>query len=289
MNTDVFSTSISIDSPAPPEKRRYESRTQSLSETIAETWERRELLFFLAWREILLRYKSTSLGIAWALFQPVSATLVFSVLFGKFAKLSSDGVPYAAYAFAGLLPWQFFLTVVNHSSRSLIQNQAIIRKVYFPRILFPLSNTLVALVDFSVSLALLLALMLAIQTPITLKLALLPVAILWLIATSVSVGIWLSVLTVRFRDLHHAIPILVQLLFFLTPVAYSPSIVPEPWSFFMGLNPMVGVVDAFRSLFFDSITPNLSHWAWSFGMTLTLFISGLKYFAKAERTLEDSL
>lgn len=250
-------------------------------------WEYRELLYFLVWRDIKVRYKQTALGAAWAVLQPVMTMLVFSVFFGRLAKVPSDGVPYPVFAYVALLPWQLFAFALTESSNSLVASQNLITKVYFPRLVIPISSVLAGLVDFGISFVVLLAMMLYYGIAPTAAVALLPLFLLLAVATALSVGLWLSALNVKYRDVRYTIPFLTQFWMFATPVAYPSSLVPERWRPLYGLNPMAGVVEGFRwVLLGKSHAPGPLLWV-SVAAVLALLTGGLRYFKKTESTFAD--
>lgn len=212
-----------------------------------ELWHYRDLLYFLTWREISIRYKQTVLGFAWAILQPLLTMLVFTVFLGRLAKVPSDGVPYPVFSYLGLLPWTYFANAVTRSGSSLVSNANLLSKVYFPRLLIPLSGTLSALVDLVVAFAILIVLMLAYSVPIRPSLLLvIPLTVLTSFAAT-GVGMWLSALNVQYRDVQHAVPFLIQLWMFATPVVYPSSVVPERWRLLFAMNPMAGIIDAYRA------------------------------------------
>lgn len=254
---------------------------------LKELWEFRELLYFLVWRDIKVRYKQTALGAAWAVLQPVMTMLVFSVFFGKLAKLPSDGVPYPVFAFAALLPWQLFAFALTESANSLVGSQNLIKKVYFPRLVVPLASVLAGLVDFGIAFVVLLVLMFHYGIVPTAAVVFLPLFILLAVATALSVGLWLSALNVQFRDVRYTIPFLTQFWMFATPVAYPSSLVPEKWRMWLGLNPMAGVVEGFRwALLGTSHSPGGLLWV-SILVVIVLLIGGLAYFRRMESTFAD--
>lgn len=250
-------------------------------------WEYRELLGLLAWRDIKVRYKQTAIGIAWAVVQPVMTMLVFSLFFGHLGKLPSDGLPYAVFAYVALLPWQLFAHAMASSGNSLVLNQALITKVYFPRLLVPLSAVCVGLVDFGCAFVVLCGLMLAYGIWPTLAICTLPCFVLLAMLTALAVGLWLAALNVQYRDIHHTIPFLTQFWLLATPVAYSSSLVPESWRAWYGLNPMVGVVEGFRWALLGQARPLERSLGMSIAVTLLLLVGGLLYFKRVERTLAD--
>jgi lipopolysaccharide transport system permease protein len=214
---------------------------------LRELWHYRDLLYFLTWREISIRYKQTVLGFAWAILQPLLTMVVFTVFLGRLAKVPSDGVPYPVFSYLGLLPWTYFANAVTRSGTSLVSNANLLSKVYFPRLLIPLSGTLSALVDLVVAFAILLVLMLFYSVPITVSLFLvIPLTIMTSIAAT-GVGMWLSALNVQYRDVQHAVPFLIQLWMFATPVVYPSSVVPDRWRLLFAINPMAGIIEAYRA------------------------------------------
>jgi lipopolysaccharide transport system permease protein len=250
-------------------------------------WEYRELLYFLVWRDIKVRYKQTALGAAWAVLQPVMTMLVFSIFFGRLAKVPSDGVPYPVFAYVALLPWQLFAFALTESSNSLVASQNLITKVYFPRLVIPISSVLAGLVDFGISFVVLLGMMLYYGIVPAPAVALLPLFLLLAVVTALSVGLWLSALNVKYRDVRYTIPFLTQFWMFATPVAYPSSLVPARWRPLYGLNPMAGVVEGFRwALLGKSHAPGPLLWV-SIAAVLVLFVLGLRYFRKTESTFAD--
>lgn len=253
---------------------------------LGELWEFRELFGILVWRHIRVRYKQTFLGVAWALIQPVMTMVVFSVFFGRLARIPTDGVPYPVFAFCALLPWQLFAFSLTEASNSVVASQQLLTKVYFPRLLLPLASVTVGLVDFALSFLVLIALMVwygavpgwaALSVPLWTLLA---------IMTAVSVSLWLSALNVRYRDVRYTLPFLTQLWLFSTPVAYPTSMVPEQWRVLYALNPMVGVVDGFRWALLGRPWPGLTVLV-SAAAVAALLIGGAFYFRRTERTFAD--
>jgi lipopolysaccharide transport system permease protein len=254
---------------------------------LSELWSSRELAYFLVWRDLKVRYKQTVLGVAWAILQPSFATLLFSVVFGRFAGIPSDGLPYPVFAFCALLPWQLFAHALTDASHSLVANQSLMTKVYFPRALLPLASVLTAGVDFALGGIVLGGLMLAYGVapgPAALSL---PGFIVMALGAAFGVGLWLSALNVRYRDVRYTIPFLSQAWFFATPVVYPASLVPEPFRPWLGLNPMAGVVEGFRWALLGAAPPPQAMVALSALVTLLLVIGGLVYFRRTERTFAD--
>jgi lipopolysaccharide transport system permease protein len=261
--------------------------SQRLHLNLKDLWEYRELLYFLVWRDIKVRYKQTALGAAWALLQPLLTMLVFTVFFGRLAKIPSDGIPYPVFSYTALLPWQLFAFALNESSNSLVTNKNLLTKVYFPRLIVPMASVFAGLVDFALAFVLLLGLMVIYHVTPTMAIAWLPVFLLLTVATALSVGLWLSALNVKFRDVRYLIPFLTQFWMFATPVAYPSSLVPEPWREWYGLNPMAGVVEGFRwALLGKAGNPGLLVWV-SIAAVVLLLTGGLYYFRRTEATFAD--
>jgi len=254
---------------------------------LRDVWAYRELLYFLVWRDVKVRYKQTALGAAWAILQPVMTMVVFSVFFGRLAKVPSDGIPYPVFAFAALLPWQLFAYALSESSNSLVSNQNLITKVYFPRLVIPMSAVLAGLVDFAVAFVILLGMMRYYGIVPTAAIALLPLFVLLAVATALAVGLWLSALNVKYRDVRYTIPFLTQFWLFATPVAYPSTLVPERWRALYGLNPMAGVVEGFRWALLGKSQGPGPLLAVSVGAVVVLLVGGLIYFRRMESTFAD--
>lgn len=251
-----------------------------------ELWAYRELLYFLTLRDVKVRYKQTALGAAWAIIQPLFMMLVFSLFFGRLAKVPSDGIPYPIFCFCALLPWQLFAHALTESSNSLVANERLITKVYFPRLVVPMSAVLGGLVDFAVAFVLLLAMMFYYGIVPTWAVVTLPAFILLAIMTALGVGLWLSALNVKYRDVRYTINFLIQFWLFATPVAYPSSIVPERWRALYGLNPMAGVVDGFRWALLGKQPPG-AMLAVSVGVVILILVGGLYYFRRMEQEFAD--
>jgi lipopolysaccharide transport system permease protein len=252
-----------------------------------ELWEYRELLYFLTWRDIKVRYKQTVLGAAWAIIQPFFMMVVFSLFFGYLARVPSDGIPYPIFTFCALLPWQLFAHALNESSNSLVANERLITKVYFPRLVVPLSAVLGGLVDFAIAFVILLGMMAYYHIVPTLMIFMLPLFVLLAIMTALAVGLWLSALNVQYRDVRYTITFITQFWLFATPVAYSSSLVPERWRALYGLNPMAGVVEGFRwALLGKTEGPGAMLYV-STGVVILLLVGGLYYFRRMEQTFAD--
>lgn len=252
-----------------------------------DLWHYRELFFFLVWRDIKVRYKQTVLGAAWAILQPVLTMIVFSVIFGRLANLPSEGVPYPIFTFAALLPWQLFSFALTNSSNSLVNEKNLITKVYFPRIIIPFSSVVAGLLDFLIAMGIYLILMLVYQIPLTWRVLLVPVFVLVAIITAISVGLWLTTLNVKYRDVRYVIPFLTQFWLYATPIAYSSSLIPEKWMWLYSLNPMVGVVDGFRWMLIGNTVQFPPFFFISLVVVLILLVSGFVYFKKTEDTFAD--
>ena len=254
-----------------------------------DLWRYRELFYFLAWRDILVRYKQTVIGVAWAVIRPFLTMVVFTVVFSKIAKLPAPGsVPYPLLVFAALLPWQFFSTALSESSGSLIGNANLISKIYFPRLIVPASSVITSFVDFLITLAMMAVLMLWYQFLPDWRLFLLPAFIILAFATSFGIGLWLCALNVEYRDFRYIVPFIVQFGLYVSPVGFSSSIVPEKWQLLYALNPMVGVIDGFRWSLLRGQTPfPLSAFSISFFVSVALCATGIWYFRKMERTFAD--
>jgi lipopolysaccharide transport system permease protein len=269
----------------PPVTRIYPpSKWPSLD--FCDLWEYRDLLYTLVWRDIKVRYKQTAIGAAWAILQPFLTMVVFTIFFGNLGKLPSDGIPYPLFTFVALLPWQLFSRAINDSGNSLVANQQLITKVYFPRLVIPLASLLSGLVDFAISFLILLGLMLyfgVVPTPAALTL---PLFILLALVTALAVGLWLSALNVQYHDVRYTLPFLTQFWMFLTPIAYSSSLVPEKWRLLYSLNPMTGVVEGFRWALLgkQGVGPVVLV---STLMVLALLIGGLLYFRRMEDNFAD--
>jgi len=252
-----------------------------------ELWRYRELLLIFTWRNIVVRYKQTVLGIAWAVIQPVMLMIVFSLVFGHLAKLGSEGVPYPIFNYAALLPWLFFANSLSQAAISVASSSSLITKVYFPRLTIPISTVLSAFVDFAVASLVLGGLMVYYGIVPGIAVVTLPAFILLAFVTALGVGLWLSALHVRYRDVGYVVPFLTQLWFFATPVVYSGTIVSEPWRTILGLNPMAGVVEGFRWALLGIGSPPSGMLALSSLMSLVLLLSGAAYFRRMERTFAD--
>src|SRR5438445_10081454 len=254
---------------------------------LSELWEYRELLYFLVWRDIKVRYKQTALGASWAIIQPFMTMVVFSLFFGHLARMPSDGLPYPIFTFAALVPWTFFANGLSQSSNSLVGSSNLITKVYFPRLILPLASVFSGIVDFLVAFGVLLGMMLYYGLVPTLNILWLPLYVLLALVTSLGVGLWLSALNVEYRDVRYIIPFITQFWLFATPIAYPSSLLPEPWRTIYGLNPMVGVVEGFRWALLRTNTAPGAIVAVSASAAVLILISGAFYFRRMEKTFAD--
>ena len=262
-------------------------KKRGLDLRLKEIWEYRELSVFFLWRDIKVRYKQTILGVAWAVLQPFLTMIVFSIFFGKLAKVPSDNLPYPIFSYAALVPWQLFSSSVSLSSNSLINNTNLITKVYFPRVLLPFASVLSCLVDFAIAFVVLIGMMIYYDIYPTIWIITLPVFTVLAILASLAISLWLSPLNVKYRDVKYVIPFFVQFWLFITPIAYPSSLVPEQWRLLYSLNPMTGVVQGFRwALLGNPIEADIYIFI-SIAVTIILFISGLYYFRNVENSFAD--
>jgi lipopolysaccharide transport system permease protein len=256
---------------------------------VKKLWQYRELLYFLTWRDIKVRYKQTALGAAWAIIQPSMTMVVFSLFFGKLAKMPSDGIPYPLFAFSALVPWMFFSNGLTQSSNSLVQNAHMLKKIYFPRLIMPIATIASGVIDFLIAFAVLLLMMGYYGVVPTANVIWLPFLLLLEIATALGVGLWLSAMNVHFRDVRYVVPFLVQFWLFATPIAYPSSLLSEPWRVVYGLNPMVGVVEGFRWALVGTQTAPGPIILISTVVSVTVLVSGVFYFRRMERTFADTV
>ncbi len=254
----------------------------------ADIWRYRELFYFLSWRDILVRYKQTAIGIAWSVLRPLLTMLVFTIVFGKLAKLPSGGAPYPILVYAAMLPWQFFANSLSESSNSLITNANMLSKVYFPRIVVPASAVIVSLVDFFISFAILVVLMIWYRYLPDWRIVTLPLFTLMAFFASFGAGLWLAALNVKYRDFRYIVPFIVQFGLYISPVGFSSSVVPEKWRMLYSFNPMVGVIDGFRWAILGEKSGIYLPGFWlSCAVTLLVCILGVRYFRTTERKLAD--
>jgi lipopolysaccharide transport system permease protein len=253
-----------------------------------DLWRYRHLFYFLAWRDILVRYKQTIIGLVWALIRPLLTMIVFVIVFGKLAKLPSEGVPYPILVFAALLPWQFFSNAFTEAANSLISNSNMISKVYFPRLVIPTSAVIVSFVDFMISGIILVGLMLWYGFAPDWRIITLPVFTVIAFAAAMGAGLWIAALNVKYRDFRYIIPFVVQIGLYVSPVGFSSSIIPENWRLLYSINPMVGVIDGFRwAILGDNIQLYWPGFLLSLTLVLIILVTGIVYFRKTEKTFAD--
>jgi lipopolysaccharide transport system permease protein len=254
---------------------------------LGSVWLYRELLYFLAWREIKVRYKQTVLGAMWAILQPLLTMIIFTIVFGNFAKIPSDGLPYPLFAYAALLPWEYFSQALSRSGAGVVNDASLIRKIYFPKLIIPLAAVVTPLVDFFLSLSILVGMMLWFRVIPAWSIMALPLFLLMALLTALSVGLWLSALNVRYRDIRYTIPFLTHLWMYASPIAYPVSLVPEKWRLLYSLNPLAGVVEGFRWALLGKESPDFRIMAVSAVAVLVVLLGGLVYFKKMEQTFAD--
>jgi lipopolysaccharide transport system permease protein len=254
---------------------------------LSEVWSYRELLYFLVWRDLKVRYRQTVLGAIWAILQPVLTMIVFTIFFGRLAKVPSDGLPYPIFAYTALLPWQLFAHALTESGNSLVANQHLITKVYFPRLIIPISAVLSGLADFAIAFVVLLGLLVYYGIILTPAIFTLPLLVLLTVGAALSVGLWLSALNVRYRDVRYTIPFLTQIWMFATPIAYSSSLLPKPWRDLYGLNPMAGIVEAFRWALLGKTGGTGPLIIISIFVVTAFLVGGFFYFRQMEETFAD--
>jgi lipopolysaccharide transport system permease protein len=254
---------------------------------LRELWEYRELLYFLVWRDIKVRYKQTALGATWAILQPLLTMIVFSLFFGRLAKVPSDGIPYPIFSFAALVPWTFFANGLGQASNSLVGSGSLISKVYFPRLVIPLASVFSGIIDFLIAFVVLIAMMLYYGLVPTLNVLWLPLFLLLALITSLGVGLWLSALNVEYRDVRYIAPFITQFWLLATPIAYPSSLLHEPWRTIYGLNPMVGVVEGFRWALLRTNTAPGPIIAVSSAAAVLILVTGAFYFRRMEKTFAD--
>jgi homopolymeric O-antigen transport system permease protein len=254
---------------------------------LTELWDYRELLFFMTWRDIKVRYKQSVLGVIWAIFQPLMQMVIFSLIFGRLANLPSDGIPYPIFSYAALVPWTFFAGGLGKATNSLITSSAMIKKIYFPRLVLPISNILSGFIDFFVAFSIIFVLMIVYDVALTWRILLLPFLFLLAFVTSLGVSLWLAPLNAQFRDVRRATAFLIRIWFWITPITYSSSSLPAPFNQLYALNPMAGVVEGFRWALAGADTePGMMVFI-SAVMSILLLLSGLLYFRRMESTFAD--
>lgn len=254
---------------------------------LADVWAYRELLYFLTWRDIKVRYKQTALGAAWAVLQPFLTMVVFSLFFGRLAQIPSEGVPYPIFSYAALVPWTFFANGVTLSSQSMVGNSNLITKVYFPRLIVPVAAVVSGLVDFGIAMVVLFGMMAWYGIAPTWQVLTLPLFLALALISALGVGLWLSAMNVKYRDIRYIVPFLIQFWLFATPIAYPSTLLTEPWRTLYGLNPMVGVVEGFRWALLDTRTSPGAITVFSAVAAIALLVSGAYYFRRMEKTFAD--
>jgi lipopolysaccharide transport system permease protein len=254
---------------------------------LSSIWEYRELLYFLVWRDLKVRYKQTVIGIGWTVLQPLITMIIFTVIFGRFAKIPSDGVPYPIFAFCGLLPWTYFATALNRCMVSVVADAQLVSKVFFPRLILPIAGTISGVIDFFISLALFLGLMVWYGFAVTWWLLALPLFLMLALLTALAVGLWVSALNVRYRDIGYVVPFIAQIWMFASPIIYPVSMIPDKYRSLYSLNPMVGVIEGFRWALLGKTNPDFSIMAVSAIVVVSVFVGGLVFFRRMERTFAD--
>jgi lipopolysaccharide transport system permease protein len=279
-------TSTALSKPAVP-VMRITPPTRWWILPFGELWDFRELVYFFVWRDIKIRYKQTAIGAAWAVLQPLLTMLIFSLFFGRLAHIPSEGLPYPIFYYSALLPWMYFAAALQNATNTIVENQRVITKVYFPRLALPLASVLSGLVDFAVSFAMFVVLMIYYGIRPTPAILWFPAFILLAILTALGVGLWLSALNALYRDVRYVLPFLVQFWLFASPVAYPASLVPQKWRWLYGLNPMAGVIEGVRWSLTGHTSPPGRLIFVSTAAVLILLASGLAYFQKVETTVAD--
>ncbi|HVB58245.1 MAG TPA: ABC transporter permease [Candidatus Acidoferrales bacterium] len=254
---------------------------------LGELWSYRELLYFMVWRDIKIRYKQTVIGAAWAVLQPLMTMIIFSLVFGKLAHIPSEGMPYAIFYYSALLPWMYFASALQNATNTIVENQRVITKVYFPRLALPLAAVLAGLVDFGISFLMFVVLMLYYRIHPTVAILWLPAFLLLAVLTALGVGLWLSALNAIYRDVRYVLPFLVQFWMFASPVAYPASLVPVKWRWLYGLNPMAGVIEGFRWSLAGHGEPPGRILIASVGVVILILLGGVAYFQRMETTVAD--
>ena len=260
-----------------------------ISFRLGELWAARELMYFLVWRDVKVRYKQTALGASWAIIQPVMAMLIFTIFFGRLAKMPSAGIPYPLFAYCGLLPWQLFSFALTESSNSLVNNKSLITKVYFPRLVIPAAAVFAGLVDFCIAFVILIAMMIFYGVMPSARILALPLLVAFAVITALTVGLWLSALNVKYRDVRYVIPFLTQFWLLATPIAYPSDLVPARYRFLLGLNPMAGVIEGFRWALLGADTSIGPLMIGSVVVVAVALVGGVAYFRSMEKHFADLL
>src|SRR5271165_2517723 len=282
-----MATLVSQEMQAPVRPVRIEPAQGWLDLQLADVWAYRELLYFFVWRDIKVRYKQTAIGAAWAVLQPLLTMLVFSLFFGRLAHIPSDGLPYPIFYYCALLPWMYYAAALQNATNTIVDNQRLITKVYFPRLILPLSSVLSGMVDFGISFLMFVVMMIFYGIRPTAAALWIPAFLLLAVVTALGVGLWLAALNSLYRDVRYVLPFLIQLWMFASPVAYPSSLVPGKWRWLYGLNPMAGVIEGFRwSLTGHGQAPGGLFFV-SLGAVMVVLMSGLAYFQSMETTIAD--
>jgi len=263
-----------------PRKRLFHLDLKSI-------WNYRELLYFLVWRDLKVRYKQTLIGVGWAVVQPLVTMIIFTIIFGELVKVPSDGLPYPVFAYSALLPWNYFASALQRCVASVVGDSALVSKVYFPRLILPLAGTVSGLVDFLISLGFLLVMMAWFGISVSMAILTLPVFLFLALCTALAVGLWLSALNVRFRDVGHAIPFLVQVWMYASPIVYPVSVIPEKYRVLYSFNPMAGVIEGFRWALLGKQSPDFLVMAISATVVFVLIFAGIVFFRNLEQTFAD--
>jgi lipopolysaccharide transport system permease protein len=263
------------------------SKKKAFSLGLSDLWAYRELLYFLTWKDIKIRYKQTVIGAGWAIIQPLLTMVVFTLIFGGLAKIPSEGMPYAIFIYPTLILWIYFSGAVTNSSNSLISNSNLLSKVYFPRILIPMSACVVGLVDYAIAAVILVGLMAYFQIAPTIWIVFVFLPLIVTIILASGLGFWLSAISVRYRDVQYIVPFFVQILFFVSPILYAVGLVPEQYSLLFNLNPLSGIMTAQRSMILGNASVDWFHFGLSFMISLVIFITGVLYFKRYERGMAD--
>jgi lipopolysaccharide transport system permease protein len=278
---------FSIETSSLPPTLVIQPRRHLFALDINAIWQYRELLYFLIWRDLKVRYRQSVIGVGWVILQPLMTMVVFTAVFGRFAGVPSDGLPYPIFIFSALLPWTLFANSLTRGSASVVGNAQLVSKIYFPRLILPLSGVLSPVADFAVAFVILIGMMVWFGISPTWGILALPLFVLLAILTALAIGLWLSALDVRYRDIGHTVPFLVQIWMFITPVAYPVSLVPEKWRLLYSLNPMAGVIEGFRWALLGKQSPDFAVITASAAMMFTLLITGIVFFRYTERTFAD--
>lgn len=276
-----------LEAPSSPYRIVIKPQKGWLSLNLAEIWRYRDLLSLLVWRDFSSRYRQSILGVGWAIVRPVLSVLVFTVIFGMVAKLPSDGIPYPLFSFAAMMPWLYFANALTNATNSVVVNGGLLTKVYFPRVVLPLASVASGLADLGIQFVLLLGLMFWYGVAPGWTLLVMPLFVLECMVVSLALGLWLTALNVKYRDVGHLVPFLVQIWMYMSPIVYASSLVPERWRALYSLNPMVGVIDGFRWAVLGQSSPDWQILAISFAVVLLLFVTGLFYFRRVEETFAD--